>query len=77
MRNGARIFLEQKMDKDTLWLACRHHILKIMLDAVFRQALGSSTGPEPLTFTRFKLAWKKINRKTLSREFLMNSFLKM
>lgn len=30
-RNGACVLLEQKMQKDMLWLPCRHHILEIML----------------------------------------------
>lgn len=62
-RNGACILLEQKMDKDMLWLACRHHILEIMLGAVFSQAFGASTGPDTLIFKKFKLAWSKINKK--------------
>ena len=49
-RNGACILLEQKMVKDWLWLVCRHDILEIMLEAVFRQAIGTSTGPEALIF---------------------------
>ncbi|CAH0552594.1 unnamed protein product [Brassicogethes aeneus] len=42
-RNGACILLEQKIKKDMLWLACRHHIMEIMLEAVLLQALGPST----------------------------------
>lgn len=52
--------LEQKMKKDMLWLACRHHIMEIMLEAVVVQALGTSTGPEILIFKRFKKAWNTI-----------------
>ena len=45
-RNGACILLEQKLDKDMLWCACRHHILEIMLEAVVILALGTSKGPD-------------------------------
>ncbi|GBO99110.1 hypothetical protein EVAR_100865_1 [Eumeta japonica] len=29
-KNGACIHLEQKMEKDMLWLACRHHVMEII-----------------------------------------------
>lgn len=62
LRNGACILLEQKMEKDMLWLACRHHILEIMLEAVVSTALGPSSGPDILIFKRFKNYWSKIDQ---------------
>lgn len=56
-RNGACVLLEQKMQKDMLWLPCRHHILEIMLEAVVVQGVGPSTGPDILLFKRFKKFW--------------------
>lgn len=67
LRNGACILLEQKMQKDMLWLACRHHIMEIMLEAVVSQALGPSSGPEISLFKRFKSAWPKIDQTKLNR----------
>jgi hypothetical protein len=61
-RNGACILLEQKTEKDVLWLACRHHIMDIMLGAAVLHALGPSTGPEILIFKRLKNAWKTIEQ---------------
>lgn len=61
-RNGACILLEQKLDKDLLWLACRHHIFEIMLEAVVLQSLGIFSGPEIAIFKRFKDNWKHINK---------------
>ena len=63
-RNGACILLEQKMDKDMLWLACRHHMLEIVLESVVVLCLGFSQAPEILLFTRFKKAWSTIDRAT-------------
>jgi len=63
-RNGACILLEQKMDKDMLWLACRHHMLEIVLESVVVLCLGSSQAPEILLFKRFKKAWSTIDRAT-------------
>ena len=63
-RNGACILLEQKLDKDMLWCACRHHILEIMLEAVVILALGTSKGPDILIFKRFQTNWEFIDRST-------------
>jgi hypothetical protein len=56
-RNGTCIQLEQKMEKDVLWLACRH-VMDASLEAVVRHEIGPSTGPEILIFKRLKNAWK-------------------
>lgn len=72
-RNGACILLEQKLEKDLLWLACRHHIFEIMLEAVVLQALDPSSGPEIAIFKRFKNNWSNINQndfKTVSSDRL-------
>mgnify|MGYP006352973215 FL=1 len=63
-RNGACILLEQKLDKDILWCACRHHILEIMLETVVILALGTSKGPDILIFKRFQTNWEFIDRST-------------
>ncbi|GBP08501.1 hypothetical protein EVAR_77183_1 [Eumeta japonica] len=50
-------FIRTEDRKDALWLACRHHIMEIVLEAVVVQALGPSSGPEILIFKRFRSAW--------------------
>ncbi|GBP95668.1 hypothetical protein EVAR_67874_1 [Eumeta japonica] len=62
LRNGACILLEQKMEKDMLWLVCRHHILEIVLEAVVSTALGPLSRPDILIFKRFKNYWSKIDQ---------------
>ncbi|CAH0555130.1 unnamed protein product [Brassicogethes aeneus] len=57
MNIGACTLIEQKMKKDLLWLACRHHILEIMLEAVVIKCIGRSSGPDILLFKRFKKSW--------------------
>lgn len=66
LRGGACIILEQKMEKDALWLACRHHIMEIMLEAVVVEALGPSSGPEILIFKRFRTFWPNIDQNKFS-----------
>ena len=50
------------MDKDMLWLACRHHILEIVLESVVSTSLPVSSGPNIQIFKRFKVNWDKLNK---------------
>ncbi|GBP85747.1 hypothetical protein EVAR_97243_1 [Eumeta japonica] len=56
-------FIRTEDRKDALWLACRHHIMEIVLEAVVVQALGPSSGPEILIFKRFRSAWPSIDQR--------------
>jgi hypothetical protein len=49
-----------EMEKDMLWLACHHHVMDIMLEAVVLHAVGPSTGPEILIFKRSQNALNTI-----------------
>ena len=50
MENGTWILLEQKLGKDMIWLACRHHILEIVLEAVVLLSIGPSKIPNIMIF---------------------------
>ncbi|KAG7162439.1 hypothetical protein Hamer_G007979, partial [Homarus americanus] len=60
--NGACTLLEQKMEKELLHIACRHPILKIVLEAAFTAVVGISTGPHILMFKRFQQKWGLIDK---------------
>ena len=62
-RNGACVLIEQKMGKDLLHFACRHHILELVVHAVFVRVLGCSSSPELLLFKRFQTSWESIDRE--------------
>jgi len=62
--NGACVLLEQKMDKELLWLACRHHMLEIMLEAVVVHCLGPSKSPDIAIFKRFQAHWPYIDQSS-------------
>ena len=53
-RNGACVLLEQKLEKDLLHLACRHHILELVLACVFTECVLGSSGPNVAIFKRFQ-----------------------
>ena len=62
---GTCVLLEQLFKKDLLYLACRHHILEVILKAVFDCKIGSTTGPEPGIFKRFQTAGLKFTQKNI------------
>lgn len=65
--NGACHLLEQKLDRDILFLACRHHVYEIVLQGVFTEAkLATSTGPDILLFKKIRKEWNTIDTNSYS-----------
>lgn len=65
--NGACVLLEQKLGRNVLFLACRHHIFEIILQAVFTEAkFAPSSGPDIPLFKRFVNNWRNINKNEYS-----------
>ncbi|KAG8177771.1 hypothetical protein JTE90_010347 [Oedothorax gibbosus] len=48
--------------KHLLYLACRHHILELLLKAVFESKFGATTGPQPEMFKKFQMKWPVIDK---------------
>lgn len=46
--------IENKLNKEFLWLPCRHHIMEIILSKVFTLCLGPSSSPEIPILKRLK-----------------------
>ena len=44
--NGACTLLEKKMGRELLWLACRHHVMELILLKVFTLCCGPSSAPD-------------------------------
>lgn len=60
--NGACVLLEKKMDKDLLYLPCRHHIYELILRSVFEAKIPQITvSPDIPMFKNFRKDWIKIN----------------
>lgn len=65
-KNGACTLLEYKIEQELLWLACRHHILEVILSTVFTVCLGPSSSPDIPLFKRLKETWASIERTQYS-----------
>lgn len=59
--SGACVLLEQKLEKRLLHLACRHHILELILAGVFKESLELMSGPDVAIFKRFQQAWSSLD----------------
>jgi hypothetical protein len=46
-----------------LFLACRHHVLELVIGAVFNKCLGPSDGPDIRIFKRFKEQWPLLDHQ--------------
>ena len=51
--SGACVLLEQKLGKNLVSLACRHHIMELIVAKVFDTLMGPSSGPNIKLFQRF------------------------
>ena len=64
-RSGACALIEQKLGRDLLYMACRHHVMELVVGAAFEKTVGTagaSTGPDILLFKRFQQHWPFIDR---------------
>lgn len=59
--NGACVLLEQQLNRNLLYFACRHHIYELLLRSVVEIYWPTTTGPNMPVFKRFQLHWDNIN----------------
>jgi len=60
--NGACILLEQKLDRELLIFACRHHVYELVLKSVFEVKISQiTTSPDIPLFKKFKENWKNVD----------------
>lgn len=65
---GACVLLERKLGRELLSLACRHHVMELIIGAVFQVCMGFGTsGPEILLFKRFQARWEFIDTAKFKR----------
>lgn len=59
---GCRVVLQKKLNHYVLYLACRHHILELVLGDAYKECLGETTSPEVELFKKFQQNWPEINK---------------
>ncbi|XP_015121856.1 uncharacterized protein LOC107044480 [Diachasma alloeum] len=64
--NGPCVLLEQLLARNLLHLACRHHVLELLLKSAFEASMRPTSGPNILIFKRFQGQWKNIEKGEFS-----------
>lgn len=59
-KKGAAVILERLLQRDLLYLPCRHHIFEIVLGGVYDELMGASKSPITLLFKKFQTEWPEI-----------------
>ena len=54
VHKGACTILQELLQRQLLWLACRHHIFELILKHTFQELFGDTTGPEESFFKFLK-----------------------
>lgn len=66
LKSGACVEIERELERNLLWLACRHHIFELLLKEAFIESIKTSTtGPDVQLFKRFRDNWHKIDTSIL------------
>lgn len=61
--SGACVLRESLLQRPLLWMACRHHMFEVLLQEVFTECTGPSTGPDILLFKHFRSRWFKLHHQ--------------
>lgn len=59
---GAAVILEQMLERDILFLPCRHHMRELNVAAVFEIKLPGTSGPNVPLFKRFQNEWQDMDQ---------------
>lgn len=72
---GACVLLENYLERNILYLPCRHHIYELVLKSVFEAKLCITSGPDVPIFKRFQQFWGNIDQNKF-KAGIMNDFVK-
>ena len=61
VKKGASKLLEEELGRKLLWLACRHHILELIIGAVWEKLFGEVKGPDNPYFKALRKEWQSID----------------
>ena len=59
---GVAVRLEAALARELLCLPCRHHVFERILEAVFKDRMGPTSGPEDPIFKDLKSKWGTIDK---------------
>jgi hypothetical protein len=72
--SGTCTTIQQKLGRELLFLACRHHVLELLVGAVFSTCMVSTSGPVVLLFKRFGQKWSFMDQSSYQTAEKMANF---
>ena len=63
IHKGSCVLLQDILQRQLLWLACRHHIMELLVKAAYHQVFGDSKSPDVKLFSILKdpSTWNSLN----------------
>ena len=61
IRKGACTILQEVLQRQLLWMACRHHVLELVIGAAFGELFGATSGPEVPIFKKLQDIWPRLD----------------
>lgn len=61
---GACVLFEKIIKRNLIYLACRHHMLELIIGAIFILLFGETTSPTTEMFENFKRDWCQIDKSS-------------
>lgn len=65
VNKGACKVLQEVLDQQLLWMACRHHTLELILSSAFTELFGTTNGPEVPLFKKLLDVWQELDLSDL------------
>jgi hypothetical protein len=62
LKNGACTFIEDSIGQQLAWVACRHHVMELVLVSAFTTLFGPTGGPDVAMFKRFQQRWSYVDQ---------------
>ena len=75
VHKGCCTVLQELLGRQILWMACRHHILELVLKAAFMELFGDTTGPEETFFKFMKPIWSTLDLSDTQLPAIPSTFL--
>lgn len=66
LKNGSCAIIERSLGRQLYSYACRHHILELIIGAVYNEMFGKSSSPIIELFERFSNAWHSMDNSKFS-----------
>ena len=76
IHKGSCVLLQEMLQRQLLWLACRHHILELLVKAAYHQVFGDTKAPDVKLFSILKdpSTWNNLDLQSFQLPTIPSSF---